>query len=144
MSAVDQLFATLRGQGRKAFIPFITAGDPDLDFTADAIRELAAEGCSLCEVGVPYSDPIADRPVIQASYTRALAKKIKVAQIFSMTQSLSKTIKPPLVTMVSYAIIHRHGPEQFVEEAKAAGVAGAIVTDLLIEEAPPFAKISCR
>ena len=67
MSAIDQTFADLKSQQRKAFIPFITAGDPDLDFTADVVRELAKRGCDFCELGIPYSDPIADGPVIQAS-----------------------------------------------------------------------------
>ena len=65
MSYVASLFADLRRQKRKAFMPFVTAGDPDLEFTADVIRELDRRGCSLCEVGIPYSDPIADGPVIQ-------------------------------------------------------------------------------
>src|SRR5262245_46256593 len=98
MTPVDTLFQTLRQTGRKAFMPFVTAGDPDLDFTAEVIRELAARGCSMCEVGIPYSDPIADGPVIQASYTRALAKKIKLADILSMLGRVSRDVKMPLVT----------------------------------------------
>src|SRR5437870_10695215 len=127
MSRIDQLFSDLLSQKRKAFMPFVTAGDPDLDFTADVIRELDRRGCSMCEVGIPYSDPIADGPVIQASYTRALQKKIKLRDIFAMLASISRNIKMPLVTMVSYAIVYRHGLEQYVNDAKAAGVAGAIV-----------------
>ncbi len=143
MSAIDQLFTQLRTENRKAFMPFVTAGDPDLQFTADVIRELAARGCSLCEVGIPYSDPIADGPVIQASYTRALYKKTKLAQIFKMLAGLQADVSMPRVTMVSYAIIYRHGLERYVAGAKAAGVAGAIVPDLLVEEADEFAAI-CR
>ena len=82
MSAIDRLFQELRSQGRKALMPFVTAGDPDLEFTADVLRELARRGCQLCELGIPYSDPIADGPVIQASYTRALARHVKLAGIF--------------------------------------------------------------
>ena len=74
MPAIDTLFQSLRQSGRKALMPFITAGDPDLAFTADVLRELVARGSHLCELGIPYSDPIADGPVIQASYTRALEK----------------------------------------------------------------------
>lgn len=143
MSAIDQLFADLRDQKRKAFMPFITAGDPDLEFTADVIRELASRGCHMCEVGIPYSDPIADGPVIQASYTRALNKRVKLAQILDMLGGLHASLKMPRVTMVSYAIIFRHGLERYVAEAKAAGVSGAIVPDLLVEEAAAFAEI-CR
>jgi tryptophan synthase alpha chain len=124
-------------------MPFITAGDPDVEFSALVIRELAARGCSMCEVGIPYSDPIADGPVIQASYTRALNKKIKLAKIIEMLAGLKADVSMPRVTMVSYAIIYRHGLERYVAEAKAAGVAGAIVPDLLVEEAGPLAAI-CR
>jgi tryptophan synthase alpha chain len=143
MSAIDTLFKQLRSERRKALMPFITAGDPDLDFTAAMLRELSARGCSLCELGIPYSDPIADGPVIQASYTRALAKKIKLAAILEMTRRLTPTLKTPLVTMLSYAIVHRHGAERYVADAQAAGIAGAIVPDLPVEEAEPLARI-CR
>jgi tryptophan synthase alpha chain len=141
MPSLAQLFSDLRQAGRKAFMPFITAGDPDLDFTADVIRELAARGCSLCEVGIPYSDPIADGPVIQASYTRALAKKIKLHDIFTMLKRVSSEVSMPLVTMVSYAIVYRHGLEKYVADAKDAGVVGAIVPDLLVEEADALATV---
>lgn len=141
MSNVDLLFQNLRQSGRKAFMPFVTAGDPDLEFTADVIRELAARGCSMCEVGIPYSDPIADGPVIQASYTRALAKKIKLREILDMLGRVSQDVKMPLVTMVSYAIIYRFGLDKYVAEAKAAGVSGAIVPDLLVEESADLGAI---
>lgn len=140
MSAVDQLFSELRASGRKALIPFITAGDPDLEFTQALVRELAARGCHLCEIGIPYSDPIADGPVIQASYTRALAKRVKLADIL---HAIGEIRGIPLVTMVSYAIVLRHGMERYVAEAKAKGVAGVIVPDLLVEEADELAAI-CR
>jgi tryptophan synthase alpha chain len=141
MTKIDDLFAQLRTSGQKALMPFVTAGDPDLQFTADVIRELDRRGCTLCEVGIPYSDPIADGPVIQASYTRALAHKIKVQQILAMLSKVSGEIKMPLVTMVSYAIIYRYGLEKFVQDAKAAGVCGAIVPDLLVDEAERFSAI---
>jgi len=141
MSRIDQLFSDLRKTGKKAFMPFITAGDPDLDFTADVIRELDRRGCSMCEIGIPYSDPIADGPVIQASYTRALNKKIKLAEIFAMLGRVSRDVKMPLVTMVSYAIVYRHGLEKYVADAKAADVSGAIVPDLLVEESAELAKV---
>jgi tryptophan synthase alpha chain len=142
-SRLDNLFADLRRQKRTALMPFVTAGDPDLAFTADVIRELDARGCSLCEVGIPYSDPIADGPVIQASYTRALAHRIKVPAILEMLRGVSSQVKMPLVTMVSYAIVYRYGLAKYVAEAKDAGVAGAIVPDLLVEEADELAAI-CR
>jgi tryptophan synthase alpha chain len=143
MSAIDTLFAQLRGLGRKALMPFLTAGDPDLEFTAQVIREMVARGSTMCELGIPYSDPVADGPVIQASYTRALEQKIKLAEILGMVGQLTPGLGAPLVTMVSYTIVYRHGLAHYVADAKAAGVAGAIVPDLPVEEAGPLAEI-CR
>jgi len=124
-------------------MPFITAADPDLDFTAAVLRELAAHGCHLCEVGIPYSDPIADGPVIQASYTRALAQRVRWHQILETVRATSPGLGMPIVTMASYAIIFRQGLEHYVTAAKAAGIAGAIVPDLLVEEADELSAI-CR
>ena len=143
MSAIDDLFRSLRAARRKALMPFVTAGDPDLEFTAEILRELAGRGCHLCELGIPYSDPIADGPVIQASYTRALAHKLRVADILRTVQGVTREFTMPLVTMVSYAIVLRHGLERYVTEAKAAGVAGAIVPDLLVEESDELSEC-CR
>ena len=143
MSAIDDLFRELRKTGRKAFMPFVTAGDPDLEFTAQVIRRLVDRGASLCELGIPYSDPIADGPVIQASYTRALDRGVRLADIFGMLGGLAPEVSAPVVTMVSYSIVYRHGPEAYVAEAKAAGAAGAIVPDLPVEESGPLADI-CR
>lgn len=143
MSAIDRLFHDLRSQGRKALMPFVTAGDPDLAFTADVLRELAGRGCQLCELGIPYSDPIADGPVIQESYTRALAKHVKLAGIFETIGRLTPQISMPVVSMVSYAIIYRHGLQAYVRDAKAAGFAGAIVPDLPVDESEELSEI-CR
>jgi tryptophan synthase alpha chain len=143
MSAVDRLFERLHAARRRAFMPFVTAGDPDLQFTADVLRELDRRGASICELGIPYSDPIADGPVIQASYTRALEKKVKLAGIFEMLKPVAAEISAPVVTMVSYAIVYRHGLERYVIDAKAAGAAGAIVPDLPVDEAAALAAI-CR
>jgi tryptophan synthase alpha chain len=143
MSAIDQLFTKLRAEKRKALMPFVTAGDPDLEFTAAVLSEVVKQGGSICEVGIPYSDPIADGPVIQASYTRALNKKVKLADILKMLGGVAPTLAAPVVTMVSYAIIYRHGLKQYIADAKAAGIAGLIVPDLLVEESAELAHI-CR
>jgi tryptophan synthase alpha chain len=143
MSAIDRLFADLRHSGRKAFMPFVTAGDPNLEFTADVIRRLAQGGANLCELGIPYSDPIADGPVIQDSYTRALDRGTRLADIFGMLRGVTPEIPAPIVTMVSYSIVYRHGLDAYVHDAKAAGAAGAIVPDLPVEEAGPLAEV-CR
>ncbi|MCC7085180.1 MAG: tryptophan synthase subunit alpha [Pirellulales bacterium] len=141
--SIPTLFSNLRAAGRKALMPFITAGDPELGFTAAMVEEFARRGCHLCELGIPYSDPIADGPVIQASYTRALAHQIRLAEILSMAGRVTPKLTMPVVSMVSYAIVYRHGLEKYVEDAQRAGIAGAIVPDLLVEESSEFAKI-CR
>jgi tryptophan synthase alpha chain len=143
MTAIDELFVNLKAQGKKAFMPFITAGDPNLNFTADVLRLLDKLGCSMAEVGIPYSDPIADGPVIQASYTRALGNRVKLSEILHCVGQVKPELSMPLVSMVSYAIVHRHGLERYVDEAKTAGFSGAIVPDLLVEESDSLANI-CR
>jgi len=143
MSAIDQLFDRLRGSGRKALMPFVTAGDPDLRFTAELIRQLVSRGSSICELGIPYTDPIADGPVIQASYTRALQKGLKLASILETVAGLTSELAAPIVTMVSYSIVYRHGLVEYVADAKAAGVAGLIVPDMPVEESGPLAQV-CR
>ncbi len=143
MSAIDQLFTKLRAQQQKAFLPFVTAGDPRLDVTAMIIRALADCGASACEVGVPYSDPIADGPVIQASYQRALDAGFRLSQLFELASQLKSNVTMPLISMVSYSIIHRTGMQRYVDQAIAAGYSGAIVPDLLVEEAAPLAEV-CR
>ena len=140
-SRISAVFAALKSQNRMAFMPFIAAGDPDLPFTCRLLRQLSASGADLIEVGFPYSDPIADGPVIQASYTRALAKHVKLSGIFSAVASVSGEISAPLVGMVSYAIIFRHGIDAFVQEAKSAGFSGLIVPDLPGDEASSFATL---
>jgi len=144
MSAIDDLFTKLRTENRKALMPFVTAGDPDLEFTAEVIQELVARGAAMCEVGIPYSDPIADGPVIQASYTRALGKKVKLAGILNMLGAVAPQVSAPLVTMVSYAIIYRHGVEAYADELNERGIAGMIVPDLPVEESPQLAEICAK
>ncbi len=132
MNPIEQLFADLRAAGRKALLPFLAAGDPDLPFTARLLREFHAIGCHLCELGFPYSDPIADGPTIQSAFTRALARGLRVEEIFQMLATAVP--RPPAVAMLSYAIIHRQGIDPFVAQAAAAGFAGLIVPDLPAEE----------
>jgi len=143
MSSIDQLFAELRSRDAKAFIPFFTAGDPDTSATAALVRAAVAGGADLCEIGIPYSDPIADGPVIQASYQRALDGGFKLQQVFDLGRTLAPEVASPLVTMVSYSIIHRIGLSRYIQQAQDAGYAGAIVPDLLVEEAAELAKL-CR
>lgn len=144
---IASTFADLHSRGHMAFMPFVTAGDPDLATTKRVIRELAARGVDLIEVGFPYSDPIADGPVIQSAYTRALAGGLHVDDIFQAIASLtgdqgSENPLPPLVAMVAYPIIFRIGTETFLDRAKDAGFAGLIVPDLPGDESEDLAKLA--
>ncbi|MEM6688936.1 MAG: tryptophan synthase subunit alpha [Planctomycetota bacterium] len=142
MTAISDLFERLRRDGRKALMPFVTAGDPDIGTTAAVIRALANAGADLCEVGIPYSDPIADGPVIQASFQRALDAGFKLRDAMELGTKLND-LAMPRVTMVSYAIIHRVGLDRYIDDAMSAGFSGAIVPDLLVEEADQMAHC-CR
>jgi tryptophan synthase alpha chain len=145
MNPVDAMFARLRAEGRKAFMPFLTAGDPDLTTTTALLPRVAAAGADLFEVGFPFSDPIADGPVVQASYTRALDRGLKMADLFTTLRSViaAPQFSTPVVGMVSYSLIHRRGPEAFVAAANEAGLSGLIVPDLVADEADEFAAV-CR
>ncbi|HEY7156444.1 MAG TPA: tryptophan synthase subunit alpha [Gemmataceae bacterium] len=141
MNPIDSLFARLWSQGRKAFIPFLTAGDPDLAATARFARTLAGRGADLLEIGFPYSDPIADGPVIQASYTRVLERGVRIEDIFAAVRKFDLP-ETPLAAMVSYSLIHRRGPEVFLDRATAAGFSGAIVPDLPFEESEALSRLA--
>jgi tryptophan synthase alpha chain len=145
MNLVDATFARLRAAGRKAFLPFLTAGDPNIGTTASLLPLLPEAGADLIEVGFPFSDPIADGPVIQASYTRALDRGLKIASVFDAIRTATKSpgFQTPVLGMVSYSLVHRRGPETFVAQAKDAGLSGLIVPDLVADEADEFAAV-CR
>jgi tryptophan synthase alpha chain len=143
MNAIDGLFQRLRRDHAKAFMPFVTAGDPDTATTDMLVRELVGRGAHLIEIGFPYSDPIADGSVIQASYTRALDKGLHLDDIFTMIRGL-KDLPAPLVGMVSYSLVYHRGLERFLNDAAAAGLAGAIVPDLPVEEAGDLARLAAQ
>jgi tryptophan synthase alpha chain len=140
MNAIDELFKRLRQAKQRAFIPFVTAGDPSAIATTELVRDLDSLGCHLIEVGFPFSDPIADGPVVQASYTRALERGLKIDEVFACVES-ARPVTAPLVGMVSYTLVHRRGTAEFVARALKAGFSGVIVPDLPAEEAEPFAAL---
>ncbi len=144
MNPIDALFQRLRAEKRAAFMPFVTAGDPDLAFTRELLPAAAEAGADLFEIGFPFSDPIADGPVIQASYTRALEKGLKLADVFATLREASTrpNWNTPLVAMASYSLLYRKGQAAFIDAAKQAGVSGAVVPDLPVEEAEELAKLA--
>jgi tryptophan synthase alpha chain len=119
-------------------MPFVPAGYPDLQTTVEVIKAMDAAGATASEIGFPFSDPIADGPTIQAAFTEALAKKIKVADIFAMVKQVSPSIATPMVAMVSYSIVFRYGPERFFADARASGFSGLLIPDLPPPEAQPL------
>jgi tryptophan synthase alpha chain len=146
MNPIDTTFQQLRTARRRAFLPFLVAGDPDVSATVEAAGILATAGASIIEIGFPYSDPIADGPVIQAAYTRALGRGLKLDDIFACIARIAAlppvAKKVPLVGMVAYSLIHRRGPEKFLDQAKTAGLSGLIVPDLPLEESAPLAALA--
>ena len=143
---IDKLaavFAANRAAGRKALAPFVTAGDPDAATTVAVLEAIDRAGASLCELGVPYSDPIADGPVIQSSYTRALGAGITLEGMFGIAREASARVQMPILAMASYSLIFRRGIERFVADATAAGLAGFVVPDLPLEESDEL-DAACR
>lgn len=140
MTRVAQVFQQTVAAERMAFMPFITAGDPDTDTTREVLLGLRDGGADLIELGFPYSDPIADGPVIQASYTRALENGITVRQIMDLMTGLKDAGLPPVMAMVSFAIMFRHGVSNFIRDAADAGFSGLIIPDLPADEAAETAE----
>lgn len=134
---IDTIFSELRSSGGKALMPFITAGDPDLATTIRLLEAAQDAGASICEIGIPFSDPIADGPVIQASMSRALDQGLKVEQVFAAVAEARPRLTIGLIAMVSYSIVHRMGLKTFIQQAKNAGFDGFIFPDLPLAEAGP-------
>ena len=145
MNQLDAQFAALLARGRKAFVPFLTACDPHTVGTVQLARELARGGAAVLELGFPYSDPIADGPVIQESYTRVLDRGVRVDDMFACARAVADSPefaggRVPLVAMVSFSLVHRRGVDRFLDQAAAAGFSGAIVPDMPFEESGQLAR----
>ena len=136
---IEGAFARLAADGRKGLLPYVTAGLPDLDCTEQILEALADAGATAVELGFPYSDSIADGPVIQSSFTRALDAGVRVRDIFRMVERFRRRRQLPLLGMLSYSIVYRIGPESFMKMAREAGIDGLILPDLSLEEAPQIA-----
>ncbi|WP_124977734.1 tryptophan synthase subunit alpha [Aphanothece sacrum] len=140
MTSVSDCFQALRDRGECALIPFITAGDPDLETTAKALRLLDVSGADIIELGVPYSDPLADGPVIQAAATRALGRGVKLEDVLAIVKEVNQDIKTPIILFTYYNPIFYRGIEAFLQQIKAVGVQGLVVPDLPLEEASNLLK----
>ena len=136
MSKIKEAFA-----GGKAFIPFITCGDPDLDTTKEIVRAMEKNGADLIELGIPFSDPTAEGPVIQAANLRALTGGVTTDKIFDMVEDLRKDVKVPMVFMTYANVVFSYGIERFAKKAAAVGMDGVILPDVPFEEKEEFASV---
>ena len=138
MSHIQEAF-----KNGKAFIPFITCGDPDLETTAACVRAMAEAGASLIELGIPFSDPTAEGPVIQSANVRALSGGVTTDKIFDMVAELRRDVTVPMVFMTYANVVFSYGMERFLEKAQAVGMDGIILPDVPFEEKEEFAP-ACR
>ncbi|WP_428940261.1 tryptophan synthase subunit alpha [Fontivita pretiosa] len=136
---IHQTFAELRARGQIGLMPFVPAGYPDLATTEALLPALQRAGANVIEVGIPFSDPIADGPVIQEAFTAALSRKLKLNEVFTTIGRARQSVSIPLVAMVSYSIVFRYGLARFLSNAKLAGFDGVILPDL----PPPEAQGVC-
>jgi tryptophan synthase alpha chain len=139
VSRITKTFARLKREGKKGFIPFITAGDPDLETTGKLIVELAGAGATLIELGVPFTDPMADGPVIQRASERALRHDFGLTEILQVVAEARKQTDVPIILFSYFNPLLQFGIEKLARAAKQAGVDGILVTDLVPEEATEFA-----
>lgn len=138
MSKIAQAFA-----GGKAFIPFITCGDPDLETTAAAVRAAVENGADLIELGIPFSDPTAEGPVIQGANLRALKGGVTTDRIFGLVRDLRRDVTVPLVFMTYANVVFSYGTERFLSACREVGIDGLILPDVPFEEREEFLP-SCR
>ncbi len=140
MSRIQTTFARLAAEGRKALIPYVTAGDPYADVTVELMHAMVAAGADVIELGVPFSDPMADGPVIQRASERALLKGVSTADVPAMVRAFRQDDASTPVVLMGYANpVECFGPDRFVDEAKAAGVDGVLIVDYPPQECEAFA-----
>jgi tryptophan synthase alpha chain len=139
VSAIAEVFARCRAERRPAFIPFIVAGDPDLETTGRLLFALARGGADIIEVGVPFSDPIADGPVNQRAATRALSHGTSLSDVLRLVAKHRDALGVPIVLFTYFNPIHARGVETFADQAAASGVDGVLCVDLPTDEAESYA-----
>lgn len=141
LSRIAEAFAGLKNEGKRGLIPFITAGDPDLETTRRLMIELARAGATLIELGVPFSDPMADGPVIQRASERALRHDFGIAEVLDVVSEARKEMDVPVILFSYFNPLLRYGLKRLSDEARRAGVDGVLVTDLVPEEAAEFSAL---
>ncbi|RJQ55286.1 MAG: tryptophan synthase subunit alpha [Nitrospiraceae bacterium] len=141
MNKISDTFKHLKKAGGKAFIPYIMAGDPSLDATKGLVADLESAGADIIELGVPFSDPLADGPTIQRASERALAQGVTLRKVLALVEEIRKASQIPLILMTYYNPVFKYGIEAFAKEAARVGVDGVIIPDLIPDEAEDF--LSC-
>lgn len=144
VSRIGEAFRKLDGTGRRGFIPFITAGDPDLTTTRALLVELARAGATLIELGVPFSDPVADGPVIQRASERALSQGVGLADVLSTLADARRDTDVPVILFSYFNPLLQFGVERMAQESARAGVDGILATDLVPEESAEFNAVLAR
>lgn len=144
MNAIEQKFNELKTNGRKGFIPFVTAGDPNLDMSFEIVRRLADSGADVIELGVPFSDPMADGPTIQRSSQRALKNGTNLRQILDLVRNLRKHSDVPIVLFSYLNPLLRYGIEKLRDDAADAGIDGVLVTDAVEDEAKQISEVLAK
>jgi tryptophan synthase alpha chain len=139
-STIQETFRRLQKEGKKAFIPYVMAGDPDLEKTKDFVRLFEECGADIVEIGVPFSDPLADGPTIQRASERALQNGVTLRKVITYVRGFSQEIGIPIVLMTYYNPVFKYGLDLFVSDARDAGVDGVIIPDLPPDEAGEFIR----
>lgn len=142
MNRIDKKFRELKKKHKKAFIVFIMAGDPALSVTKKLVFELERQGADIIELGVPFSDPLADGPTIQKASERALKNKINITSVSNLVKKVRQKTDTPIVFLTYYNLIYHFGLKRFIDTAKSAGVDGVIVPDLPPEESKELCSIA--
>lgn len=144
MNRIDKKFKELKRRGKKAFIAYVTAGDPNLSVTREIVLSLEKSGVDIVELGIPFSDPIADGPTIQAASHRALSGGVTLKKVFSMMGPLRKATQIPIAFMTYYNPVLKYGIKKFIRDCGIKGVDGVIIPDLPFEEAGELIRVSKR
>jgi tryptophan synthase alpha chain len=142
MSKIRDTFEELKCEGRCALIPFIMGGDPSLEVTGQLIKVAEANGANILEIGIPFSDPMADGPVLQKAAQRSLAQGVRIRDLFRVVKESREETDIPIVFLAYYNSVYNYGQEAFVEAAASSGVDGLIVPDLPVEEADGLRKLA--
>ena len=142
MNRIEKVFKKLKAQNKKAFIPYIMAGDPSIEKTKEIVLMFEECGADIVEIGVPFTDPLADGPTIQRAAERALKNGVTLKKVIALVRDLRRKTKIPLVLMTYYNPVFKYGEERFIADAKDAGVDGVIIPDLPPDEAGEFTRLA--